>query len=167
MVLSGHLFDERNGLSWGEWFTVLGSGDAFPIALEHISMPTQDGVGLDDMQSGLPEVGEASQKGQTSPVTVGEFRPFDGALEDDQLLTKHGVLDKEVGFGARQIGESTDSEGDIGRFGPLFDCVFDAVKQTFASIPDLRKHDDMNSIGIDLRWSQMVVEKLTFGTIVV
>lgn len=50
MVLSGHLFDERNGLSWGEWFTVLGSGDAFPIALEHISMPTQDGIGLDDVQ---------------------------------------------------------------------------------------------------------------------
>jgi hypothetical protein len=77
---------------------------------------------------------------------MGEFRPFDRALKDDELLTQHGVLDKEVDFGARQIGEGADREGNIGWFGPGFDRFFDAVKQTFASIPDLRKHDNFNSI---------------------
>ena len=117
------------------------------------------------MQSRLPEVGEPSQKGQTSPVTVGELRPFDRAFEDDKLLAEYGVLDKEVGFGARQIGDGVDREGNISRFGPGFDSFFDAVEQTFASIPDLRKHDDINSIEVDLRWSRMVIEMLGFSTI--
>ena len=40
------------------------------------------------------------------------MRPFDRAFEDDKLLAEHGVLDKEVGFGARQIGDGADSEGN-------------------------------------------------------
>ena len=99
-------------------------------------MPTQDGIGLNNVQSRLPEVGEASQKGQTSPVTVGKLRPFDRAFEDDKLLAEDGILDEEVGFGSRQIRNGTDREGDIGRFGPGFDSFFDAIVQTFTSIPD-------------------------------
>jgi hypothetical protein len=165
MILSGHLFDERNSLSRSKWFTVLSFGDASPVTLEHISMPTQDGIRLDDVQSRLPEVGEPSQKGQKTSVTVGKLRPFDRAFEDDKLLAEHGVLDKEVGFGARQIGDGTDCEGDIGRFGPSFDCFFDPIEQILTGIPDLRKHEDINSIEVDLRWSRMVIEMLGFGTI--
>jgi hypothetical protein len=98
MILTNHLLDESNGLPRGKWFTVLRFGNAFPVALKHIVMPTQDGIGLDDVQSGLPEVGEASQKSQSCAVASGKLRPFDGAFEDDELLTKHAVLDKEVGF---------------------------------------------------------------------
>ena len=133
-------------VSRGVNVTVLSFGDTSPVTLEHISMPTQDGIRLNNVQSRLPEVGETSQKGQTSPVTVGKLRPFDRAFEDDKLLAEHGVLDKEVGFGARQIGDGTDCEGNISRFGPGFDSFFDKVEQTFASIRELRKHDEVNSI---------------------
>jgi hypothetical protein len=146
MILASHLLDEGNGLSRSEWFTALSFGVVFPVTLKHISMPTQDGVGLDDMQSRLPEVGEASQKGQTSPVTRCEIRPFNRAFEDDELLAEDGVLDEEVSLGSRQIGDDANREGDIGRFGPGFDSFFDAIVQTFASIPDRRKHDELNSI---------------------
>jgi hypothetical protein len=56
------------------------------------------------------------------------FWPFNGTFEDDELLAEHGVLDKEVGFGARQIGDGADSKGDISRFGPGFDSFFDAIE---------------------------------------
>jgi hypothetical protein len=80
MILSGYLFDESTGFSRGGGFAALGLGDALPVAFEHIPMPTQNCIRLDDMQSRLPEVGEARQQGQSSAVTICNFRPFDGAF---------------------------------------------------------------------------------------
>ncbi len=38
------------------------------------------------------------------------------------------------------------------------------IEQAFAGIPDGRKHDDLNSIFDDLRWSRIVAEGDRYDT---
>ena len=92
-ILDGHLLDEVNCLLGNAWFATLGFRLQLPIAAKEIPMPSQDRLRLDDVESGLPEASQPSRQCQAHPVTFCELRPFHRSFEDDQLLTKDGILD--------------------------------------------------------------------------
>jgi hypothetical protein len=47
---------------------------------------------LDDVKCVLPELGAASEQNHTNTVGLGELRPPDLTLEDDELLPEQDVL---------------------------------------------------------------------------
>jgi hypothetical protein len=61
-------------------------------------MPTQQGIGSDDVQRLLPELGAASQQHQAKAVSGGQLGTFDLVVEDNELLAKHGVFGNEIGL---------------------------------------------------------------------
>ena len=59
---------------------------AAPIQAKQVPMPTQQSVGLDNVQGLLPEPGAASQKNETRAVGRGQLWPLDLTPEDDELV---------------------------------------------------------------------------------
>jgi hypothetical protein len=55
---------------------------------EQITMPAQQGIGLDDVQGLLPELGTTGRQHQTKPVDIGQLGSFDLAVEDNELLVQ-------------------------------------------------------------------------------
>jgi hypothetical protein len=49
-------------------------------------MPTEEGVGLHNMQSLLPELGKSRKKDQSKMIIVGQSWSLLLAVEDNQLL---------------------------------------------------------------------------------
>ena len=86
------------------------------------------------MQSLLPELGAAGQQHQAKTVVVGQLRPFDLALEDNELLTEHGILGDAIRLAAVHIGQRGWST-------PLLD----PAAKVFADIEKVCEHAEMRS----------------------
>ena len=65
-----------------------------PIDPEKLPMLTEQGVGLHNMQSLVPEVGKSGQDDQVNPIIVGQPRPVRLPLENDELLAQQGVFNQ-------------------------------------------------------------------------
>src|SRR6188768_3884111 len=59
---------------------------AFPV-------PANDGRGLDDKDAGLPIVPDVAQPGPQQAIRRCQFRPFDGALQNADLMTESEDLE--------------------------------------------------------------------------
>jgi hypothetical protein len=99
-------------------------------------MPTQQSVGLDNVQGLLPESGAARQQHQAKAVSVGQVRSFHLAVEYNELLAEHGVFGDEVGFAAGHICQRGSDEGSGSWLSPLFD----SVAEVFAEIEKVFEH---------------------------
>ena len=67
----------------------------------------------------MPSVGQSGQKGQSNPVTGCQLGSFDRTVEDNQLLSEHGILNQEIGPKKGQVSRFWRAIPDI--FGFL-DC---------------------------------------------
>jgi len=99
-------------------------------------MPTQQSIGLDDVQGLSPELGAAGQQHQAKTVTVGQLRSFHLAVEHNELLAEHGVFGDEVGFAAGHICQRCGDEGNGSWFSPLLD----STAEVFAEIEKVFEH---------------------------
>jgi hypothetical protein len=61
-------------------------------------MPANDCPGFDDNQCGFPMVPDFEQPGPEDTVYIFDFRPFDAALLNSQLLTEGKVFKNDVLF---------------------------------------------------------------------
>ncbi len=68
-------------------------------------MPTQQGLGLDDLQNWFPIRHPACEEQQQQPVAPGQTRGLHLPAQDDQLLAQQGVLGEQVGAAAWEISE--------------------------------------------------------------
>ena len=140
-VFLRHLFDEIDDLLCDAGFAVFLASLEAPVEAEKITMPAQQGIGLDNVERLLPELSTASQPQQAEAVTVGQSGTFDLTVEDDELLAEHGVFGDEVGSAAGHIYQRSDDEGRGGWFGPLSD----PVAEVFAEFEKMSDHAGMAS----------------------
>ena len=91
-------------------------------------MPTQQSVGLDDVQGLSPELGAAGQQHQAKTVTIGQLRSFHLAVEHNELLAEHGVFGDEVGLAAGHICQRGGDECNGSWLSPLFDSATEVWK---------------------------------------
>ena len=104
-------------------------------------MPSEKGVRFHDVQSRLPRVSQPCQKGQSNPVTGCQLGPIDRAVEDNQLLSEHGILSQEICPTARQVRQRPNGESGCGGFGEFLDLLFDLVDEVLAGVEESRQHD--------------------------
>ena len=104
-------------------------------------MPAEEGVRFHDVQGRLPGVGKSSEEGQSDPVTGCQLGPIDRAVEDNQLLSEHGILSQEICPTARQVRQRPNGESGCGGFCEFLDLVFDLVDEVLAGVEESRQHD--------------------------
>ena len=102
-ILPGYLLDQLDGFWQDARLSRFGFGLSPPVAAEQIAVPAQQGIGLHNVESLLPEPGKSGKQDQTHPVSVGKLRALDLALEHDQLLSQHGVLNDQLLAAALQV----------------------------------------------------------------
>jgi len=110
-ILRRHANDEISNIIGQGRATVATFGTApTPEQLETHAMPSDDRRRLHDHQE-LPPVGETAKDGcPEETIHRSQNRPRNGALEHDQLMTKHEIFGKE-GLGRPKGGEGqTDNE---------------------------------------------------------
>ena len=98
---------------------VLGFGLACPDEAKQVSMPAQQGVGLNDEERCLPRAQLAGQEYKGRPVAPGEGGAFRLATEDDHLLAQEGVLEDQIQPRARYIGGYGGCQGLVVRRCPV------------------------------------------------
>lgn len=98
------------------------------------------------MQYTIPEFSQTRQKYQMQSVTIGEFRPFYLAIENNKLLSKNSIFCGQVFVSAHEIKHSTSDKNGRFWFGELLDDFFDAIEERYTGVDDSRKHDELNSI---------------------
>ena len=106
-------------------------------------MPTQQGVGLDNVQGLLPELGAPGQKDQSNAVNTGELRSLDLTPEDDELLAEQGVFSM-TGPAARCVCEDTRRKS--GRDGSC--PLLDVAEEQLAGANDEFDHVVVDSKGV-------------------
>ena len=67
---------------------------ASPVDPKKLAVPTEQGVGLHNMQGLLPEIGKSGQDDQANTIIVGQPRPVRLPVENDQLLPQHGIFNQ-------------------------------------------------------------------------
>jgi hypothetical protein len=100
---------------------VLGFGLACPDKAKQVSMPAQQGFGLNDEEGCFPRTQLVSQEDEGYPVVPGEDGAFRLAAEDDHLLAQEGVLPDQIQPGARHIGGYGGRQGLVVR--PSSSCA--------------------------------------------
>jgi hypothetical protein len=100
-----------------------------PEVLEHVAMPAQQGIGLDNQQ-GLSPGGELTGKQhQEQTIFPSEPRSFALSSEHDQRVAQQGIFEEEVGFAAREVGYCPDWDCVDDRFGPGFEKLTKGLKE--------------------------------------
>ncbi len=66
-------------------------------------MPAQQRVRLDDQDGLLPRPHAAGQQDQEGAISIGQVRPFDLSVKDNELLTEQGVFRDELRLRADKI----------------------------------------------------------------
>src|SRR5262249_51624836 len=81
---------------------------------ESFAMPADDGLRLDDDESGTPAAPELGQPCPEEPIRSGELRSFSGALQDAELMAQSQDLELKGCSGAerRQNGRQQCGEND-------------------------------------------------------
>jgi len=78
----------HRAVSGNKWYCI----QKFAVETEALTMPLDDGLGLDDEQGGSPTVPEFGQPGPEDAVALPQAGAFDGPLKDGQLLAQGQVL---------------------------------------------------------------------------
>jgi len=104
-VLLGHLADEGDDLLRSTRSSLIGLGFATPVAAEEVSVPTEEGLWLDDEKCLFPEPGASGEEDEREAVAAGEFWSLDLAAEYSDLLTEECVLDEQFGAAACEVGQ--------------------------------------------------------------
>ena len=80
-------------------------GGGFPTLVDpkKLAMPTEQGVGLHNMQGLLPETGKSGQDYQAKTIVIGQPWALYLAIEDNQLLAQHGIFNQEISPAAGQV----------------------------------------------------------------
>ncbi len=61
-------------------------------------MPAEEGVGLDNEEGLSPEGRRSCQQKRPEAVSIAQFRAFNLAMQDDELVSKQSVLRNELGL---------------------------------------------------------------------
>jgi hypothetical protein len=77
------------------------------VETEALTMPLDDGLGLDDEQGGPPAVPESGQPGPEDAVALLQGGAFDGPLEDGRLLAQGQIFHGQGG----PVGEQGPKQG--------------------------------------------------------
>jgi hypothetical protein len=80
-----------------------------PIQAEQISMPTQERIRLDNVDSLMPVFCASCQQDKPETVAISQLRSFDLTPKDDQLLAKKDIFHQKVGSTAAQIRNCANS----------------------------------------------------------
>ena len=89
---------------------------AAPVDPEKLAMPTEQGVGLHNVQSLLPEIGKSGQDDQAKPISVGQPRAVHLAVENDELLAQDGIFNQQVRPTAGQVGQRARASSPVAGF---------------------------------------------------
>ena len=107
-IVCGHRLDERDDFRRESLRLTTGSGLSSPDDLEEVSMPAQQRLGIDDVQSVPPSAAQPGQDEQEQAIIVVEPRSSDAATQDDDLLTEQSILGQELRACAGEIPGGTD-----------------------------------------------------------
>jgi hypothetical protein len=66
-------------------------------------MPVEQCVWLNNVKGLFPEPGKTSEQHEEKTVMLGENRSFHLAMEDDELLSQHGIFHNQIGTAASYI----------------------------------------------------------------
>ena len=102
-VFHPHLANEGNGFGCDPGLRCLGLRLAAPDQAEQLAMPAEEGVGLDDKEGLSPEGRRSCQQKKPEAVSIAQFRAFDLAMEDDELVPEEGIFGDEMGSTANRI----------------------------------------------------------------
>ena len=108
-VFGSHLLDQGDGFGCDPGLRCLGFGLAAPDEAEQLTMPAEEGVGLDDEEGLFPEGRCSGQEQESDAVLIADLRAFGVALEDDELVPEEGILGDEIGSAADHV---TSCAGD-------------------------------------------------------
>ena len=70
-------------------------------------MPAEEGIGLYNVQSLLPELGKSRKKDQAITNIIGQPWVLNLAVEGNQLLAQNGVFNQQVSPAVGQILQGT------------------------------------------------------------
>lgn len=101
-------FPDCSGDGWAVCFAA--TNLPVPEQAEGMAMPADNGGGLDDGQSCLPMVPNRAQPSPQEPVSDGQLRTFDGALQDADLMAQGEDLELK----RSSAPERRDGKGDGG-----------------------------------------------------
>ena len=81
-------------------------------------MPAQNRLEFDDDQGILPVLDRAREQDEARAIGGGEARPFDRAVEDDELLAEQQVFSDQLRFTAGEVSDGAQRRGVGERLGP-------------------------------------------------
>ncbi len=70
-------------------------------------MPTEERVGLEDEQRLFPVLDATGEEDEPETIGLRKCRPFDLAVEDDELLAEQSIFGDEIGFAAYEVCDGT------------------------------------------------------------
>jgi hypothetical protein len=79
-------------------------GFEFPKLAKALAQPAEKGLGFDYGECVFLMLNPAGEKDEPGVIRLGEGRDFDLAVQDDQLLAKHGVFGNQLGFAFGKVG---------------------------------------------------------------
>ena len=92
-------------------------------------MPAQQGIGLDDHQSGFPHWQSAGHEDKQCAVTLGLCGAFHLPMQHDGLLTEERVFKHQIRLAARPIQDCIQSRSLVVRLRPMTKTMLDIVAQ--------------------------------------
>ncbi len=83
--------------------TTVVAGFEFPEEAKSLPMPTEEGVRLENERCLFPVLRAAGKEDQPKPVRCRKGRPFDLAMQDDELLPEQSIFGDAVRSANRQM----------------------------------------------------------------
>jgi hypothetical protein len=109
-VLVGQSEDERHGARRYRWPTGRPSGVG-PASADEVSVPAEQGVGLDEEAPETAAGEQSCQPGEQRPVSRLESRTADLAAEHRHFVAEHDHLDRQlVAGGPRELDQLADAK---------------------------------------------------------
>lgn len=96
----------------------------FPEEAKSLTMPTEEGVGLEDEGRLFSVLDAAGEEDEPEAVGWRNGGLSDLAVQDDQLLAEESIFGDEVRFTAREVGGGAENNGIAGGLGEVQGGLF-------------------------------------------
>ena len=110
-------------------------------------MPAQQRIRLNDVQRISPVRCQLSQTDQLDAIPVRELRPFLTAFENNQLLAKQRVFDKQVMLATCEVHDQTTGTRSVVWSRHLLDALHDRLCDESKSIGNCPNHENALLLG--------------------
>jgi hypothetical protein len=95
-ICAAHPSNEMDDLGINPWASASPALPA-PVVPKSLSLPTDNGIWLDDMQHFSPPRPEFGCKNPEESISIGQPRPGMSLFEERQLLPQRQILEREIG----------------------------------------------------------------------